>query len=128
MLKICKMDIELNYIDSDELEQNLNNTFIIDVRDVHEIYQTIPNAIIAPCSSFNTENIIKLIRESGKEKVVVYCMYSQERGPECAKKLIYAGLDNVYVLRFGYHGWTRRNDIDEELCYDDFMTYMFVDE
>ncbi|KAI8467529.1 MAG: Rhodanese-like protein [Monoraphidium minutum] len=92
------------------------STLVVDVRDDDFGDGHIPGALNWVVDNFNdTDGIDELVDKhlDGKERVVVHCMLSQQRGPYAARRL--AGrlaqlgkpLPYVLVMQGGFSRWAR---------------------
>ncbi|MBS4035565.1 MAG: MBL fold metallo-hydrolase [Ignavibacterium sp.] len=88
-----------------ELNDNLNDYFVLDVRGKSEFETShIPNAINIP-SGYIVDNLHKL---PANKKIVVHCA-SGDRSAIAASVLLSAGFDNVVNLTCGFNGWNQAN-------------------
>jgi rhodanese-related sulfurtransferase len=125
------MSAGVQYIECDVLASlllsNRAQVAVVDVRDEDYVEGGhIRGAVNVPSSSFNEAEMDRLISSAldGKEKVVVHCMFSQQRGPRSAVKLaqrlqeVHRRDISVLVLRGGYRRFCAIYGSDPALCED----------
>ncbi|GBF98270.1 hypothetical protein Rsub_10933 [Raphidocelis subcapitata] len=92
------------------------STVVVDVRDDDFADGHIPGAVNWVVDNFNDDAGIDELVEThleGKERVVVHCMLSQQRGPFAARRLamrlqqLGRPLPNVLVMQGGFQRWRR---------------------
>ena len=93
----------LNQITVHELNDNLNDYFVLDVRGKSEFEAShIPNASNIP-AGYIVDNLNKLPAD---KPIVVHCA-SGDRSAIAASVLLSAGFDNVVNLTCGFNGWNQ---------------------
>lgn len=105
--------MSVEFINAKELSEWLltgpvDQLAILDVRDDDYHGGHITSAAHCPSSTFNLRLAEFAEMYGDKELVVVHCMLSQVRGPECAIKLSNAMKEKrarVVVLTDGFQGW-----------------------
>lgn len=92
------------------------SSVIVDVRDDDFEDGHIPGAINWVVDNFNDDHTIDELVEThleGKERVIVHCMLSQQRGPFAARRLasrlqqLGKPLPHVLVMQGGFSRWAR---------------------
>ena len=93
----------LNQITVHELNENLNDYFVLDVRGKSEFEAShIPNASNIP-AGYIVDNLHKLPAD---KQIVVHCA-SGDRSAIAASVLLSAGFDSVVNLTCGFNGWNQ---------------------
>ena len=93
----------LNQLTVHELNENLNDYFVLDVRGKSEFEAShIPRANNIP-AGYIVDNLHKL---PANKKIVVHCA-SGDRSAIAASVLLSAGFDNVVNLTCGFNGWNQ---------------------
>ena len=97
-------------IELSDLANESEDVFIVDVRSQLEFDVIhIANAVNIPMSNRGFEAKVKELQPTGK-KIITYCNgHTCKKSYKAARRLIAAGLENVYAYDSGIFDWTQAN-------------------
>ena len=99
------------YIYTNDLKNNLSNTYLLDAREPKEFNVShIENAICVGYDNFDINKTLTKLPEDKNAKIVVYCslgIRSEDIGEEIKK----AGYSNVFNLYGGIFEWKNENNL-----------------
>mmetsp|Transcript_29963 Transcript_29963/g.54821 ORF Transcript_29963/g.54821 Transcript_29963/m.54821 type:complete len:126 (-) Transcript_29963:155-532(-) len=120
---------DLSYMEPYQLSSLLrsnekNNVTVVDVRDDDFEGGHIKGAVNIPSLQFNNEPYMEPVVQNLQKSslVVVHCMFSQVRGPKCArilnerlKRLFTSSAPEVCVLRGGFANFSALYSLEADL-------------
>ena len=98
----------MDYILPTQLADERAKFLVVDVRDEdYDAKWRVPGSVNFPSETFGDDAMSELADLAhGKDAIVFHCMYSQQRGPTCARMFAAKYPEvTVKVLRGGYQGW-----------------------